>query len=381
MNARLGCLIVVATVAALGLLPASNALASTIDGPGIPELEAGNGEINHVTITAAGGNLVVTDTAGITTTTCTQDNPNQVTCTAPTNGNSHIRVNLGDMDDELTFDSPTPQKAGLIVSGGAGNDHIDLSGLAPVDADTITAQIEGDAGDDTMIGSQGTNFYDFYCIGPFDPCPEYDAGNDTMLGGPENDWMRGGRGADFLDGRGGVDILEGVVTDQTNPGDLNTQSKSFDDNTVDTILCGTNAFHGVSDPSKYYDSVYAGVGDGVGIDCEQIQQQVLCPPTGALCDGTPLISTTTTAAAAGSAATTSRKRRRKVVLGRAAENIRLKGGKTTTVFIELRKKRVRRALGTRNKMTVTFHQNFDRVRNGHEIGRADRRKRFKMRRP
>jgi hypothetical protein len=131
-------------------------------------------------------------------------------------------------------------------------------------------------------------------------------------------------------------------------------------------------------PGNAYDTVAAGAGERVGIDCEHIEQDVLCPP-GALCDGTPLISTVTTTAATGARAAAAGKRR-KVVLGRAPENIRLKGGTQGGTFIELRKKRVRRALGGRKRMTVTFSQNFDRIKNGRKIGESNRRKRFKMRR-
>jgi hypothetical protein len=60
--------------------------------------------------------------------------------------------------------------------------------------------------------------------------------------------------------------------------------------------------------------------------------------------------------------------------------MRLKGGTQGGTFIELRKKRVRRALGKRKRMTVTFSQNFDRIRNGRKISESNRRKRLKMRR-
>ena len=375
-------IVLIGSAAVACLLAPSIASASTVEEPGIPQFNAGDGEVNHVTITGVGDDLVITDTAGVTTTSCTQDNPNQVTCTAPTNDNSHIAVNLGDLDDELTFVSPNPQKAPLIVAGGAGNDRIDLSDLAPIDSDLaglITADVHGDAGDDTMIGPQIANPT---CVGytrciaittygspglAFNEPPGPDEpGDDTMIGGPGNDHMGGGSGSDFIEGRNGADILDGQ------------RGHSNADNAVDTMLCG--AHHTPPPWPDGDDSAGAGAGDIIGIDCEEVDQEVLCPP-GATCAGTPLISTTTTAPApAGSVATSARKRRRKVVLGRAAEKIRLRGGKSTGVLIELRKRRVRGALGKRRGMTVTFSQNFDRLKKGRKVGEANRRKRFKMRR-
>ena len=56
----------------------------------------------------------------------------------------------------------------------------------------------------------------------------------------------------------------------------------------------------------------------------------------------------------------------------------MKSGSSSQVFIPLRKKRVNRALGKRRRMTVTFSQNFDRIKNGRKVGEANKRKRFKM---
>ena len=371
---------VAGAVAAVGLIPASSAVASEIEGDNFYLLEGGPGEVNHVVMSQSGSNFVITDTAGITDASpdCNQDNPNQVTCArnALNSASAFLNVDLGDMDDEITISLSTAENEQLLVAGGAGNDRLDLSGLPESsDAGERTANLRGDTGNDTMIGSQGSNFIDEYVWSFPVGSLNYDAGDDTMIGGPAFDWIHGGRGSDFLDGRGGPDILEGRITDPIDPNDPSSQRKYVNDNAVDTIFCGGNE---PAPPGNAYDVVAAGAGERVGIDCEQIQQDVLCPP-GALCDGTPLISTTTTTGATGSAAAAARKRRR-VVLGRAPENIRLKGGTEGGVFIELRKKRVRRALGKRRRMTVTFSQNFDRIKNGRKIGEANRRKRFKMRR-
>lgn len=351
---------------------ASTAGASTVSGQFSDEVAGDPGEENHITITRNGSALVVTDTAGVTddSPNCNQDNPNQVTCAL-----LFVHIDLGDMNDQLTV-TMAARYGELSAAGGGGDDHIDLSGVGPDDGTNpnglTVAEVRGDAGNDTMIGSQSPNHFDFVCFG-FTPCPDHDLGDDTMIGGPAFDVMSGGRGSDFLDGRGGVDDLYG--TRQLPPdGPFPNGIFQAEDDATDTIFCGAPA------PSAGGDGVTAGAADRVGIDCEQIQQQVLCPPTGALCDGTPLISTITTPAATGSSAIAARTRRTKVVLGRAEEKIRLQAGKSRTVLIELRNRRVRRALGTRRRMAVTFSQNLDRIKNGRKVGEANRLKRFKMRR-
>jgi RTX calcium-binding nonapeptide repeat (4 copies) len=366
-------LLLVGTVVAVALVFASPAAASMVSGQFSDEFAGDPGEENHVTITRTGGSLVITDTAGVTddSPNCNPDNPQQVTCSL-----LFVHVALGDMNDELTATMPT-RYGELVVSGGDGDDHIDLSGVGPDDGTNpnglTLVGVRGDAGNDTMIGSQGPTEFDQLCVG-FNPCFDFDLGDDTMIGGPSHDILHGGRGSDFLDGRDGVDTLEGtrlIYPDEPFPNRVD----SAQDNAVDTIFCGT------PNPAQAFDGdgVWAGAGDAVGIDCEQIQQSVLCPPTGALCDGTPLISTRTTTAATGSVAAAAGKRRRKVVLGRAPEKIKLKSGKSGTVFIELRRKRVRRAIGKRKRMTVTFSQNLDRIKKGRKVGEANRRKRFKIR--
>jgi hypothetical protein len=375
---KLRCVLLAGTAAAVGLLSASPAAASTIEGTNFLRVTAGSGEENHITVNESGNSFVIADTAGIAdnSSDCNQDTPNQITCTRNATAISSatfLDVKLGDLSDELAVNMPTPEDEHFVAAGGAGNDRIDLSGMAARSVGR-TATVVGDAGDDTMIGSQGANFYDEYS--PSDPS-DYDAGNDTMIGGPLLDWMHGGRGSDFLDGRGAPDLLEGRTfepVDSTDP--FPDQFRFVDDQASDTIFCGGNQ---PAPPGNAYDTVWAGVGERIGIDCEQIQQDVLCPE-GALCDGTPLISTLTTTASAGSAAVAARRKRRKVVLGRAPEKIRLKGGKRGSALITLRKRRVRRALGARRRMTVTFSQNFDRIRNGRKIGESNRRKRFRMRR-
>src|SRR5262249_48315491 len=75
----------------------------------------------------------------------------------------------------------------LIIHGSTGNDTIDASSLA---AGTINLTIDGDAGDDVLIGS---------------------AGNDTIIGGAGTDQVVMGAGDDtFIWNPGdGNDVVEG----------------------------------------------------------------------------------------------------------------------------------------------------------------------------
>jgi Ca2+-binding RTX toxin-like protein len=75
---------------------------------------------------------------------------------------------------------PTDQ---LAVDGLAGDDVIDAFGLG---AGAIALTLEGEAGDDILVGS---------------------AGNDTMLGGDGDDVLIGGPGQDALDGGPGDNIV------------------------------------------------------------------------------------------------------------------------------------------------------------------------------
>jgi Ca2+-binding RTX toxin-like protein len=376
-------LLLLGSAAVACLLAPSMASASTLAGGPNPRITAGAGEQNQIVLSRSGEDVVITDTAGITESTaeCDTDNPNQISCDDTAGNWQFLAVELKDMNDRLTVE---PMEAffgvnggGLSTDGGSGDDRLDFTNLGGLDAighatggrDTVSAW--GGAGDDTLIGSQGGNLFDGSNRSGYPPDPNYDAGNDTLIGGPVADRLVGGQGVDFLDGRDGPDEIFGLVVD-------NQSSTTTDDRAADTLFCGPGA---VNPDSGLADVAQAGVGDAVGTDCEAVFQKVVCPPTGATCDGTPQVTTTVATAASGSAAASARTRRRKVVLGRAlGGEMRVKSGRSTSVYIPLRKRRVRRALGRRRRMTVTFSQNFDRLKKGRKVGEANRRKRFKMRR-
>jgi len=76
----------------------------------------------------------------------------------------------------------------LVISGGAGDDVVDASGLSP---GAIGLTIEGGEGNDVLIGS---------------------AGDDILRGGPGDDVLIGGGGNDIIDGGDGDDIeIQGFV--------------------------------------------------------------------------------------------------------------------------------------------------------------------------
>ena len=365
---------------AVCLLAPSMASASTLAGGPNPRITAGALEQNQIVFSRSGNDVVITDTAGITLSgapECTPNTANQVSCNDTTGNWQFLVVELKDMNDQLTFQTMAPTFGGITADGGSGDDRLDFTGLGGLDAIGATTgglgtvSASGGAGNDTLIGSQGGNIFDDSNRSDLPPDPNYDAGNDTLIGGPVADRLVGGQGADFVDGRDGPDGIFGLVVN-------NQRGTITEDKAADTLFCGPGA---VDPSSGFADVAQAGVGDGVGTDCEAVFQEVVCPPTGAVCDGTPQV-TTTAPAASGSAAATARAKRKQVVLGQArGGKIKVKSGSSSEVFIPLRKKRVSRALGKRRRMTVTFSQNFDRIKKGKKVGEANKRKRFKIKRP
>jgi uncharacterized repeat protein (TIGR03803 family) len=127
------------------------------------------------------------------------------------------------------------------VSGGAGNDMIDLSGITS-GTSLLDAQIAGGAGADSIIGSQ---IIDNITGGKGADTISGGAGNDTINGAKGKDSIRGGAGDDSLTGGAGSDTVRGGAGN-------------------DTIVAGSGSsslFAGVGD-----DSITGGVGAGFGAD-------------------------------------------------------------------------------------------------------------------
>jgi Ca2+-binding RTX toxin-like protein len=111
-----------------------------------------------------------------------------------TPGNDTIRASL--VNGAVAIDGvaqrfPLGTFTRIRVVGFAGNDRIDLSGVA------IASSVSGDDGDDTVYGSQAA---------------------DTLYGGNANDWLNGQGGNDFLGGDAGADNIEGATGNDTMDG-------------------------------------------------------------------------------------------------------------------------------------------------------------------
>jgi Ca2+-binding RTX toxin-like protein len=138
---------------------------------------AGAGELNNVSFSRTGTNsFKVVDVGAVVTAGqgCTQDTPNQATCTTA-NGRPII-ANLADQNDRAV--SRTSRSVQFFGEGG--NDR--LAGASGRDT------VDGGDGDDILTGGSG---------------------RDTIRGGPGNDQLFGNSGNDSLSGADGTDLLDG----------------------------------------------------------------------------------------------------------------------------------------------------------------------------
>src|SRR5260221_3563565 len=153
---------------------------------------AGPGEVNNVSFSRVSGDTFKAIELGATIKAgkgCTQDSPNQVTCT--TAPGRPIIASLGDQNDRAF--SRTSRTVQLF--GEAGNDR--LAGAGGRDL------IDGGEGADTLTGGSGR---DTLRGGP---------GNDQLYGGASGDNLRGDAGTDLLDGGTGGDSEDGGSGDDT----------------------------------------------------------------------------------------------------------------------------------------------------------------------
>ena len=91
----------------------------------------------------------------------------------------------------------------LIVRGGNGNDTLTAAGA---NIGAVRLSLNGDLGNDTLIGSNGN---DTLNGGAGNDAASGGAGNDTIFGGLGNDQLGGGAGNDFIDGGDGNDFVNG----------------------------------------------------------------------------------------------------------------------------------------------------------------------------
>lgn len=159
---------------ALATPGAANA-AVTVNEAGPNLTVTGDAADDGITITAAGGFLVVNGT------------PTAV----PSDGTAVIAVNAGDGRDSVVASGIATAYTSLTVDGGGGDDVVTGAGKAD--------QLTGGDGDDRVTG---------------------DRGNDTMLGGAGNDVLvwNNGDGSDVANGEAGNDGVE--VNGSPNAGDV-----------------------------------------------------------------------------------------------------------------------------------------------------------------
>ena len=207
-------------------------------------ITAAGGEANRLTVTSAGGGLEAHD-AGARLEAgegCAAVDEHRVRCQDDAVARLTVRVVAGDGDDHVTVVGSRHHALTADVSGEAGADTLDLSGLEPTG---YPNRLGGGAGDDRIVGSPGN---DTFTLGPgrdtLDGGPGADglvnaddtsiavdfatgvatridgvstfagietaAGTssaDRLVGGPGADEISGGGGSDFLDGGGGNDTL------------------------------------------------------------------------------------------------------------------------------------------------------------------------------
>ncbi len=116
----------------------------------------------------------------------------------------------------------------------------------------------GTSGNDTPIGTSGT---DFFMLGNGNDLPSGLAGDDYIFGGSGNDWIQGGDGSDYVDGGEGgdgvsylgsnvgvtVNLQTGVVSGGDATGDILVSiENAAGSNIVDTIIgsSGNNVIEG-----------------------------------------------------------------------------------------------------------------------------------------
>jgi hypothetical protein len=290
-------------------------------GPGPVTYAAGGGEINQLTVSGDGTNVVFGDAFPITPAVPAPAVPPAATpvndCTstglAALCPFGAVTVTLGDQNDTIRTGAGAPAldihggtgndvlfdpvfSPGTVFNGDAGVDRTDYTGRtaslsvslngvaddgASGEGDNIAGdEVVGGAGDDTITGNASPNGLtggdgnDFVSGGGGSDVLDGGAGNDTLDGGTADDTLRGGDGADQLVGGPGNDILVGGPgADSISGGDGNDNIQAAD-GIAETIDCGPGI-----------DTVVADLGaNGVTdtrIGCENVSGPAAPPPPAA----------------------------------------------------------------------------------------------------
>jgi hypothetical protein len=134
----------------------------------------------------------VTSERGVTSSDCTETDPNRVDCDL----SPAFIVNLLGFNDSLAAQLLT-NGATLEAHGGAGDDR--LSGGSAAD------RLFGDAGGDNLAGLGGNDLLEG---GPGENYYDDGSGDDTITGGPNSDTLTAGPGRDTFAGGDGSDTVD-----------------------------------------------------------------------------------------------------------------------------------------------------------------------------
>jgi Ca2+-binding RTX toxin-like protein len=231
--------LLIATLALFAAVPSlASAATVTADGGGPITVRDAGSETNVVTVTLAGSDWVIADTAvplvaGIG---CTQATPNEAHCPRTA---ARPAAMLGSGDDTFT----AADTGGWIVYGEAGADR--LTGGAGADtffggagADTLSAgagndRLDGGTEDDTLDGGAGEDLITYTSAtapvtvdlpaGTGGQAGEHDVVRDvedvtaggTLVGDAGPNFLTGGGGDDTISGNGGDDVLVGELGNDT----------------------------------------------------------------------------------------------------------------------------------------------------------------------
>jgi hypothetical protein len=277
-------------LALLAGAPSAHAsVATTADGN--LRYTAGAGELNNVTFSRVGdrtSNVFKVVELGTTIQAgdgCTQDTPNQVTCTMA--AGRLIIANLADLNDKAISRTSKPvqffgEAGSDRLAGGSGRDLLDGGD----DGDILTGgpggdRLRGGPGDDQLVGNAGN---DSLAGQDGNDLMDGGAGNDGESGGAGNDTFRQGsapNGADSFGGGDGTDTLDysmrsapvGVdVNNVRDDGDIRTGERDAVANNIEVIRggAGSDRLFGRDGPA---DTLIGGTGGDI-IDGRRGDDQV-----------------------------------------------------------------------------------------------------------
>ena len=221
------------------------------NGAGGNDTVDGGGGFNQITVTGTGGadNIVVKEVSGSIVVI-----RGNATITAGTNMTVQgVVVNaLGGNDTVTIQDLSGVQCAVLLtVNGGDGNDLITGQGS---NIGVVRVALNGDNGNDTIIGTNGTDSIDG---GAGNDAVNGQAGNDLINGGDGDDVLAGGLGNDTVNGGNGNDFITGQEGDDSLSGNAgNDTIRGFEGNDTLKGLAGDDLLNGMDGD----DSIEGGVG-------------------------------------------------------------------------------------------------------------------------